>query len=95
MEPRDTYHGIICKIEIIQGRDILRTAREPACLHGVQEVGGSNPLAPTRGRLQLKTMEELRELHGEELKAYLLSLPVEDRWKVLEELLMVRMELDA
>jgi hypothetical protein len=40
-------------------------------------------------------MEELRELHGEELKAYLLSLPVEDRWKVLEELLMVRMELDA
>ena len=33
----------------ISGRGAVRLAR----LHGVQEVGGSNPLAPTENRLQL------------------------------------------
>ena len=53
MESLDAYRGIICKIEMIQRTDNLRTAREQGRLHGVQEVGGSNPLAPTDSHLRL------------------------------------------
>ena len=34
---------------MVEVRSAVRLAR----LHGVQEVGGSNPLAPTRGRVLL------------------------------------------
>ena len=36
-------YAIICPQIILSGRSAVRLAR----LHGVQEVGGSNPLAPT------------------------------------------------
>ena len=44
---------------------------------------------------QLKTIEELQELRGDELKAYLLSLPEADRRRVVEDLLKVHAEMDA
>ena len=42
--PEPTEYAIICPQFILSGRSAVRLAR----LHGVQEVGGSNPLAPTK-----------------------------------------------
>ncbi len=41
--PEPSEYAIICPQFILSGRSAVRLAR----LHGVQEVGGSNPLAPT------------------------------------------------
>ena len=41
--PEPSERAIICPQFILSGRSAVRLAR----LHGVQEVGGSNPLAPT------------------------------------------------
>ncbi len=45
--PEQSEYAIICPQFIPPGRSADRLAR----LHGVQEVGGSNPLAPTRCRV--------------------------------------------
>ena len=43
---------------------------------------------------QTKTIEELLEMHGEELKEYLLALPAADRRRVCNELLKVKEEME-
>jgi hypothetical protein len=43
---------------------------------------------------QIKTIEEVRELHGEELREYLVSLPLEERRRIISELLEARGDID-
>ena len=43
---------------------------------------------------QIKTIEELRELHGEELREYLVSLPRAERRRIISELLEARGDID-
>lgn len=41
----------------------------------------------------IKTIEDLLEIHGEELKEYLLTLPLPERQRVCKELLRAREEM--
>ena len=43
---------------------------------------------------QIKTIEELRELHGDELREYLVSLPLAERRRIISELLEARGDID-
>ena len=43
---------------------------------------------------QIKTIEEVRELHGEELREYLVSLPLAERRRIISELLEARGIID-
>ena len=43
---------------------------------------------------QRKTIEELLQIHGDELKEYLLALPKEERRIVCEELLIAQAEME-
>jgi hypothetical protein len=44
------------------------------------------------GMEQVKTLEELREMHGEELREYLVSLPAAERQRLSNELLKAKAE---
>lgn len=41
----------------------------------------------------IKTIEDLLEIHGEELKDYLLTLPLPERQRVCRQLLQAREEM--
>jgi len=43
---------------------------------------------------QVKTLEELREMQGEELREYLVSLPLAERRRIISELLEPREDID-
>ena len=44
---------------------------------------------------QKRSIEELLEMHGEELKEYLLALPAADRRRVCKELLEAKANMDG